>query len=161
VLITLVGLVLVVLAAVFVAWPLLAGTPTAEVGESPLVEASELEKEKDSALLAIRDADFDHSVGKLSDDDHAALRAELEQRALRAITALDAASGAEAAGREPGAEPGLRAVRGHGSGTPEAAGGGFCPSCGHRFGRAASFCAGCGKKLPSGGRPTGRRRATS
>jgi hypothetical protein len=160
VLITLAGLVLVVLAAVYVAWPLLAGTPTEQVVE-PILEASDLEKEKDAALVAIRDADFDHSVGKLSDDDHSALRAELEQRALRAIAALDAASGADAAGREPTAETGLRAVRGHGGGTPEAAGGGFCPSCGHRFGRAATFCAGCDKKLPSGGRPTGRRRATS
>ena len=56
-LITLVGLVLVVLAAVYVAWPLLAGSAPEEVAESPLGEASNLEKEKDAALLAIRDAD--------------------------------------------------------------------------------------------------------
>jgi len=147
--VTIIGLVIVVVCAIYVALPLLSsaeGEPITEV-----FEASALQKEKDAALEAIREIDFDLRVGKLSEEDHAALRADLEKRALSAMSALD---------KNAAAEPDLRAVRGQGEGSGGDGAAGFCPACGHQFKRSASFCVSCGKKLPSsGGR--GRRRANS
>ena len=157
---TIAGLVLVVLAAFFVAWPLIAGrasevlpsTSSDDGGSTP-------EKDKEQALLAIREADFDHRTGKLSDEDYAALRAELEGRALTAMAAEDAASALRAV--PPGA-PAAAPVAGAAAIAPQpratAEPGGFCPACGVRFARGARFCPGCGKKLPSATQ-RGRRRA--
>jgi hypothetical protein len=156
VLVTIVGLLIVLLAAFWVAWPLLAGVaPEPVAAEDPGTASPEHEKEL--ALLAIREADFDHQTGKLSDEDHAALRAELEARALSAIAAIDDAnalhpvpsSGAVTGAPTAGGAP---AARGPGEA------GGFCPACGVRFARGARFCSGCGKKLPAA-TARGRRRA--
>jgi methionyl-tRNA synthetase len=40
-------------------------------------------------LAAILEADFDHEVGKLSEEDYRSLRGELEERAVGALAALD------------------------------------------------------------------------
>lgn len=154
-LITAVGLAIVLLAAFFVAWPLMAvvelgGRPPAESNDAA---ASNPEHDKELALRAIRDADFDHRTGKLSDGDHAVLRQELEERALRALAAIDDASALHAV--PPGAPQGAApAAQARGAAEP----GGFCPACGVRFARGARFCPGCGKRLPAA-TPRGRRRA--
>ncbi|MEW6272937.1 MAG: zinc ribbon domain-containing protein [Thermodesulfobacteriota bacterium] len=158
-LLTIVGLVLVLAAAAYVAWPLLAPGEPLEAAPGATPDAGEItpEKEKELALLAIREADFDHRTGKLSDEDHAALRAELEERALRAIAAVDSASALHAVppAAAPGASPASPPpVAGRAAG--EAAG--FCPGCGQRFARAARFCHACGRKLPAT-KERGRRRA--
>jgi cytochrome c-type biogenesis protein CcmI len=156
VLVTVIGLVIVLLAAFFVAWPLLQDV---SVGSNAAADSREgsPEHEKEQALRAIREADFDHQVGKLSDEDHAALRAELESRALAAMAAIESASalhpvaaavpGAPAAGAT--AAPAARGAAGPA---------GFCPACGVRFVRDAGFCSGCGKKLTAATQ-RGRRRA--
>ncbi|HEY8516784.1 MAG TPA: hypothetical protein VIS07_14850 [Candidatus Binatia bacterium] len=149
-LVTIVGLVLVLAAAFYVAWPLLSGSEPTDAAPSGTTEASELtpEKEKELALLAIREADFDHQTGKLSDEDYAALRAELEERALRAMAALDEA-------RTPHAVPSATMPASSGAAQPASAAGrtseaaGFCPGCGQRFARGARFCHACGRKLPT------------
>lgn len=150
-LVTLGGLVIVVASALYIAWPLLKEGSGADPTEQRS-EASALAREKDAALEAIREVDFDHRVGKMSDEDHAKLRADLEQRALAALAALDER------GQD---EPGLRAIAGHASSTGTDGGGGFCPDCGNRFKREARFCMGCGKKLPEPAGARGRRRANS
>ena len=153
-LVTVLGLIIVLLAAGFVAWPLLqaeAPEPITTIG----AEEGSPEREKDQALLAIREADFDHRTGKLSDEDYAALRAELEGRALSAMAAIESASAlrpVSSAASAPAAGTGAApAARG---GEP----GGFCPACGVRFVSDARFCSGCGKKLPAAPQ-RGRRRA--
>ncbi len=159
VLVTIVGLAIVLLAAFFVAWPLLAArapaTSAGASGDDAPAEKSP-EHDKEVALRAIREADFDHRTGKLSDEDHAALRAELEARALSALAAIDDANALHPVPASSGAPAGAPS-------TATAArvasdGGGFCPACGVRFARGASFCSGCGKKLPAA-TPRGRRRA--
>jgi len=154
---TILGLLLVLAAAFYVAWPLLAGTspPSAGAASPVAEEPSTPEHEKELALRAIREADFDHRTGKLSDEDYAVLREELEGRAFSAMAAIDAANALHAvpAGSAPVAPPsGAAAAR------PAAEPGGFCPACGVRFARDARFCPGCGKKLPAA-TPRGRRRA--
>jgi cytochrome c-type biogenesis protein CcmI len=152
-LITIIGLALVLLASFFIAWPLLSAVEPETRGPSAASDGAESDPEHDKelALRAIREADFDHRTGKLSDEDHAQLRQELEERALRALAALDEASALRAV--QPAAAQAAAATS-PSAGEP----GGFCPACGTRFLRGARFCPGCGKKLPAAV-ARGRRRA--
>jgi NADH pyrophosphatase NudC (nudix superfamily) len=155
VLVTIIGLAIVLLAALYVAWPMLQDVPSA-APTVPDTEEGAPEHDKERALLAIREADFDHRTGKLSDEDYAALRAELEARALSAMSAIESASALHpvpslAAATAATAPAASQAARG---GEP----GGFCPACGVRFVRDARFCSGCGQKLPAAPQ-RGRRRA--
>ncbi len=153
-LVTVLGLIIVLLAAGFVAWPLLQAEEPVSISTSDVEEGSP-EREKDQALRAIREADFDHRTGKLSDEDYAALRAELEGRALSAMAAIESAGALHpvvTAG--PGAAAAATTAPAARGGEP----GGFCPACGVRFVRDARFCSGCGKKLPAAPQ-RGRRRA--
>ena len=49
-----------------------------------------LEDDKERLLLALRDMEFEHEMGKLSDADYVAMRGRLEQEALEIIGALKA-----------------------------------------------------------------------
>jgi hypothetical protein len=78
-------------AAWTVAAPFFAGSPaTAE--ESPVsFPDGAWQKRKDEALAALRDAEFDHQLGKLSDADYGETRSRLERQAVEAMHALEAA----------------------------------------------------------------------
>ena len=83
------GLVLIAAVAFAVAAPLLWPRPitaNAPVGDP---ERYRLEKEKELAYAAIKEADFDHQMGKLSPEDHTTLRNKYEARALAALAALE------------------------------------------------------------------------
>ncbi len=83
------GLLVVAAVAVSVAWPLL--WPVTDVVAGPVgdPERYRWEKEKDLAYAAIKEADFDREMGKLSVEDHTALREKYEARALAALAALE------------------------------------------------------------------------
>ena len=83
------GLAIIVAVAVGIAAPLL--WPRAEIAAGPTgdLERYRLEKEKELAYAAIKEADFDFEMGKLSSEDHAAIRAKYEARALAALAALE------------------------------------------------------------------------
>jgi hypothetical protein len=84
-----IGLAVIGGVAVTVAAPLLwphAAAPFAPPGDP---ERYRLEKEKELAYAAIKEADFDLQMGKLSTEDHATLRDKYEARALAALTALE------------------------------------------------------------------------
>ena len=83
------GLALIVAVAVGIAAPLL--RPRVESVAAPTTdpERYRLEKEKELAYAAIKEADFDFEMGKLSTEDHAALREKYEGRALAALAALE------------------------------------------------------------------------
>ena len=85
-----VGVVVIAAVAVAIASPLL-WPRVSTVGGAPLVdpERYRLEKEKELAYAAIKEADFDLQMGKLSPEDHAALRAKYEAKAFAALEALD------------------------------------------------------------------------
>lgn len=127
---TLVVAALMILAsAAAIALPLFTPeTPYEALGD----QAGELlEREKNAALLAIREADFDQAMGKLSDEDHASLRQIYEARALGAMNAL-AKSDTSSVKPDalPAASEGDLAV--------------FCARCGAAFGSSDKFCRGCG-----------------
>jgi hypothetical protein len=83
------GLLLIAAVAWAAASPLLkphAAERTAD-GESPGSER--WRRRKDQALAAIRDAEFDLHLGKLSAEDYGELRARLEAQALEAMAELE------------------------------------------------------------------------
>jgi len=54
----------------------------------------ELAEERDRALAALKELEFDHRTGAISDQDYAALVGPLRQRAVETLQAIDAAIGA-------------------------------------------------------------------
>lgn len=88
-LVYLAGLAVIVVVAVGIAAPLLWPRPEVVTGPAADPERYRLEKEKELAYSAIKEADFDFEMGKLSPEDHAAQREKYEARALAALAALE------------------------------------------------------------------------
>jgi hypothetical protein len=78
-------MVLLALVVMWISAPL--RRPIPDAGEPRDLGA--LEAERDSRLAAVRDAELDRATGKLSDDDHRALDAQLRSEALAALRDLD------------------------------------------------------------------------
>jgi hypothetical protein len=111
------ALLLIATVAATLAAPLLASDTDGSVSSDRAVER--LEREKNAALTAIREAQFDHAMGKLSEEDYAALRSFYERRAISALAEL---------GTRPAA-PDTRT----------------CDQCGRRFIDDSVYCGGCGR----------------
>ncbi|HYD47616.1 MAG TPA: zinc ribbon domain-containing protein [Terriglobales bacterium] len=124
-----IGIVLAALAGVFVAWPLLRPNAAEEektAGPVENVALERLEHDKREAYAAIRDAEMDYHIGKLSEADLYLIRTKYETQALAAIASIEAAKSREKAA--PAAAPTA----------------GFCPSCGTALPAQAKFCPACG-----------------
>jgi hypothetical protein len=118
----------------FVGWPLFRSRPAETEGTVEEESRSPLEHQKQEAYAAIKEAEFDLRMGKLSEDDFKALEQRYRQQALAAIVALEK-SGARARAAKPaagGAKPGRFA---------------FCPSCGQPLAAHANFCGMCGHSV--------------
>lgn len=76
-----IGTMLLILTIPFIANPLLnkKGKKAIAVSKQPVLIANQY----DNALLALRDLDFDYHTGKLTEEDYAALRADLLVRAAQ------------------------------------------------------------------------------
>lgn len=143
------------LAMGWVVW-LLFRAAHALVKDAPVVEAGavvtgkrrkELEREKQALLKALKELDFDHQMGKVSDKDFADISATYRGRAIRVMRQLDdagrdyesmiaadlakkvAAGGAQPAAPEKAPEQDK------------------CAKCGTRNDNDAEFCKKCGNKL--------------
>jgi hypothetical protein len=89
-LVYLAGLAVVAATAFAIAVPLLRRRPAAGAARpGPDAETFRLEKEKELAYAAIKEAEFDFQMGKLSPEDYRALREKYEARALAALAALE------------------------------------------------------------------------
>jgi len=87
------GAALAVLAVVFVARPFLREPAPAsdrldEPGELEL-RRLDLVEERDRALSALKELEFDHRTGKVSDEDYRRLVGPLRQRAAETLRALE------------------------------------------------------------------------
>jgi hypothetical protein len=69
-----------------VAWPLLRPAPAGAVLQPALLEALE---ERDRALAALRELEFDHRAGKILDDDYRELVRSLRLRAADALSRVE------------------------------------------------------------------------
>jgi hypothetical protein len=92
------GVVLAVAAVFIVALPFLR-RPGITAAEDRLGEPDELERrrleiaeERDRALAALKELEFDHRTGKVSDEDYRALVGPLRRRAAEALRALEPAA---------------------------------------------------------------------
>src|SRR3954465_7488799 len=82
------GALLAVAAVAFVARPLLRSGPEEALPE-PEQHRLALAEERDRALAALKELEFDHRTGKVSDDDYRVLVSELRKAAAEALRALD------------------------------------------------------------------------
>jgi hypothetical protein len=103
------GAMLAVLAVFFVARPFLRDpAPASDRLDELAPEARkrlELAEERDRALAALKELEFDHRTGKVSDDDYRAQVGPLRRRAAEALRALE---GGEQPRHERVADPGQR-----------------------------------------------------
>jgi len=87
------GALLAVAAVWFVARPFLHRGPATEERLDDPGEAERgrlaLEEERDRALAALKELEFDHRTGKVSDEDYRGLVGELRRAAADALRALD------------------------------------------------------------------------
>ena len=88
-----VAAVLAIVAVVWVARPFLGEPETASdrLDEPGEAERSRLDlvEQRDRALAALKELEFDHRTGKVSDDDYRALVGPLRRRAADALRALE------------------------------------------------------------------------
>jgi cytochrome c-type biogenesis protein CcmH/NrfG len=88
--VTLAVIVIGVPALVFVVWPLLRRRGSrARLLPLPLDAREQLEEDKRAALRALRELEFEHAAGHVSDADHADLRARYEAEAALVLAELD------------------------------------------------------------------------
>jgi hypothetical protein len=125
---TVISWLLAAAALAFVGWPLFRARIGAGAGTVDAV--SPLERQKLEAYAALKEAEFDRRMGKLSDEDFNALTQRYRQQALAAIAALEQAKRADSARR--GRAPTRMA---------------FCPGCGEKLAQRANFCSNCGRSL--------------
>ena len=87
------GAVVAVAAVLFVARPFLREPQTADdrLAEPDELELRRLElaEERDRALAALKELEFDHRTGKVSDEDYRALVGPLRRRAAETLRALE------------------------------------------------------------------------
>jgi len=82
------GLLLISVVALFVAAPLFSPGTERLLPELPS-QTARWEKQKASAYAAIKEAEFDRQMGKLTDEDYRLLREKYEAQALEALAQLD------------------------------------------------------------------------
>ena len=95
-------------ALAIVLWPLFRGRGAdapATADRPPDDRRLELEEEKTALYRALRELEFDHEAGHLSDADYEGLRERYETRAAALITELDALGPAPAPRQTPAAAP--------------------------------------------------------
>lgn len=85
----LLGLALILAVALFVAAPLFRAEPAPVAPGEDASERERWERQKRQALAAIKEAELDHRMGKLTEEDLATMRARFEAQALEAMAALE------------------------------------------------------------------------
>ncbi len=156
------ALVLIGIAALAIAWPLVqerSGLPEYAIGgeaavvEDPLVE---LTARRDSVYQAIRELRFDHQVGKVSEADYKIFDAQLKGQAVAVLKEIDGLKKAEAdPSLDAQIEAEIAALRSNGqapNSAPAAEAGpvapvNFCPKCGAKVKPGDQFCGKCGTAL--------------
>ena len=156
------ALVLIGIAAVAIAWPLVqerSGMPEYALGgvpatvEDPLVE---LIARRDKVYQALRELRFDHQVGKVSETDYKVFDAQLKGQAVAVLKEIDGLKKAEA---DPDLDTQIEAeiaalrsigqapLSGAAAETGPVAPVNFCPKCGTNVKPGDQFCGKCGTVL--------------
>ena len=126
------GTVLAVGALAFVLYPVFFTSPQPV---RPMVLAPR-QTDREAAVAALREIEFDKATGKLSDVDYAELKGRYTEQAIVAMRGETPASAASIPTDEE-IEAAVRAFRA----------GAACPTCGPRPEPDAAFCSNCGRYL--------------
>ncbi len=141
---------MIVVAVAIVAWPFFnpaeESEPMVATSADSVVEG--LVAQRDAAYAAIKDLEFDHEMGKLSDTDYRSMRAKMESKAVALLQELDGhqlsvEQRAIGANGDDSIEREIQRLRR----TPRTAGGLTCPKCGTAHAAGDAFCAKCGASL--------------
>jgi hypothetical protein len=131
------GTVLAVGALAFVLYPVFFNSPQQD---RPIALAPR-QTDREAAVAALREIEFDRATGKLSDTDYADLKARYTEQAIVAMrgeaSAIAAPANAASAPTDDEIEAAVRAYRA----------GATCPTCGPRPEPDAVFCSNCGRYL--------------
>jgi hypothetical protein len=138
----------ILLGAAAAAWFMVAPLrPSSSPSEVSSIERSTRDR-RESIYDAIRDLDHDFETGKISQEDHAEMRAELRQQAvafMRLETSGPASSAPEASPAPASAIEPTSAPTAAATATAMAR---FCPACGGKAEPGWAFCARCGTAVP-------------
>lgn len=136
------SVLLVVIVLFVLAYPIIQqGRGQAPIAASTLREEAlaDLLAERDAAFQAIRDLQFDHEVGKLSDADLGLYEAQLKQGAAESLRRLDAWEAGVDRSLSQAIERQVRARR-----AALLQGSRPCPQCGRPVAADDAFCTACG-----------------
>lgn len=128
-----IGTVLAVGALAFVLYPIFFGA-----AKRPAVASGAAPAEGDSAVVALRELEFDHATGKLSETDYADLKVRYTREAISVMRREHARQGA--ATGQPSDDEVEALVRAYRQSRA-------CPSCGPRPESDAVYCSNCGRYL--------------
>lgn len=144
------GAILVVLVLGVMVAPLFRDEgPAAEMEALPPAERRE------AALEAVRDLQFEHETGKMSDEEYRRLRAHFGRMVLEAEEELEAAG--EATADDGGeARAAVAAARREAAGGSSDGSAAECPACGEELEAAVRFCPQCGTRRPGASGEEGR-----
>ncbi len=150
------AILLAAVAMFAVAYPIVLRSRSARPAAVSAQEAlDELLAQRDATFQALRELNFDHRVGKITDGDFVAFEAHLKQAAANSLRALD--------GMETEIDEELDRVIEHTVRQRHAAlvaGGRPCPACGKPASPEDKFCAACGAALPAETAPAKAAAAT-
>jgi rRNA maturation endonuclease Nob1 len=125
------GILMVAVAALYVAAPFFRRDADEDAPLSePIAPTEILERQKREAYAAIKEAEFDHEMAKLTDADFAALTEKYRLQALAAIAGLE-----------------RRGEHGEGGDARAPKRVAFCATCGHKLPARANFCPACGRAI--------------
>ncbi len=139
-----IGIALMIVGAVaIVAWPYFnpAVDPSSlPNGSNPAME--NLVTQRDATYAAIKDLEFDHTMGKLSDTDYKSMRAKYETKAVAILQELDGLKKAQ-----PGRARSADSAESIEQEVQRLRRGAHCPKCGAAHSANDIFCAECGTSL--------------
>ena len=119
------GILIAVLATLYIAFPFYQ-EQNREISFELNHRAEDLEAQKMELYRAIKDVEFDHKMGKLSDDDFKALNTQYRTEAIDILKKIDAL--------KPGVQVGDNAIS-------------FCHQCGQSAVPEDLYCSHCGAHL--------------
>ena len=136
------AILLTVAALLAVAYPVLAKAPAAKPATTATESLDELLGQRDAAMQALRELNFDHRVGKISDEDFAVFDASLKHDAANTLRALDQWEAQAEDDLDQDLESEIAARR-----SQLNTGDRVCPACGRPAADDDQFCAICGAAL--------------
>lgn len=101
----------------------------------------------ETALLALRDLEFDHQLGVVADEDYDILHAQLLAQAAAALEKSEREADEDVAARIEAAVRERRTVRQPAAQQHRATPARFCPQCGNAVDAGDHFCTNCGTSL--------------